>query len=162
MIKKLMLSILAGSFFFSGISQNPSVICSSGDNNSNTNIQITWSIGEVVIETISTQNQLITQGFNQGEYIVTAIKDLYNDKLEIKVYPNPASDFIILNCLDVKSLEVIKKYKITDLTGRLILEKLINQTVEQIDLSSFSSGTYLLSIENKSNNIIKSYQIIKK
>jgi len=65
---------------------------------------------------------------------------------DIKVFPNPASNFInITSELDNSTLCLY------DLTGRLILKQsnLKKSEVKQIDVSSFTKGLYLLKVENE-------------
>ena len=71
-------------------------------------------------------------------------------KNQISVFPNPSSDFIT-----IKSEEDIKSVKIYDIKGSLIKS---DQT-SQIDISAFSKGNYLISIETLSG--IETQKLIK-
>ncbi|MCX8532624.1 T9SS type A sorting domain-containing protein [Chryseobacterium luquanense] len=72
-------------------------------------------------------------------------------KKTFKVYPNPSSDFLI-----VEDLEKNLKVKIYDLSGKLLFETLSSGKTLKVDVSNFQKGQYLLNIENfKSEFFIK-------
>jgi len=75
-------------------------------------------------------------------------------KSEISVYPNP-----VINTLSISDIENIKSIKITDFTGRTL--KVIDSPSKDIDLSSLSSGSYLVTLYLK-NGAQSSYKIVKK
>ena len=64
---------------------------------------------------------------------------------EVIVYPNPASDHITIESKDPSVR--ISSVRITDLTGKLIREEPLNHTnIVELDLNSFTKGTYLISL----------------
>ncbi|MBC7524567.1 MAG: T9SS type A sorting domain-containing protein [Flavobacterium sp.] len=69
-------------------------------------------------------------------------------------YPNPIKDL-----LNIKYSHNITKVQIFNITGQELLTDNINTTQAQIDLSRFTSGTYLLKIS--SGDFVKSVKIIK-
>lgn len=72
-------------------------------------------------------------------------------KKTFKVYPNPSSDFLV-----VEDLEKNLKVKIYDLSGKLLFETLSSGKTLKVDISNFKKGQYLLNIENfKSDFFIK-------
>ncbi len=77
--------------------------------------------------------------------------DLKN-KLNISISPNPAKDFI-----NIQSDGKIKSVEIYNLHG----QKLITTTQKQINISSLSSGIYLVRVEDDKNNTTTK-KIIKK
>lgn len=74
------------------------------------------------------------------------------NKLNISISPNPAKDFI-----NIQSDGKIKSVEIYNLHG----QKLITTTQKQINISSLSSGVYLVRIEDDKNNTATK-KIIKK
>ena len=77
--------------------------------------------------------------------------DLFN------IYPNPALDFIIVE----KSLELpdVVKMSLFDQSGRLINQQSLSNPVNRIDLSSQTTGIYILMIETESG--INNWKIVK-
>ncbi len=65
----------------------------------------------------------------------------FENKNYVSIYPNPSNGF-----LQVKNSAPIKKWKIINLTGQTILQNSSNSFSQKIDVSSVSSGTYILEI----------------
>ncbi len=75
-------------------------------------------------------------------------------KLEFSVYPNPATEILIVENVPNKS-----QIRIYDVTGKIIIS-MIGDTYNEIDISGFESGMYIISvIDNNTGfgtkNIIK-------
>lgn len=79
-----------------------------------------------------------------------------NSTKAFKVFPNPTDNILFIETFDRK----IQKIELFDLQGRIL--KTINENKEkyQIDISNFSSGTYLIKLsEEKGSQTIK---VVKK
>ena len=63
---------------------------------------------------------------------------------EIRIYPNPANQTIFLS-----SNVNIKEVTLLDLTGKIVLNKVANSNLEQLDVSSFKNGLYLLKVSDE-------------
>ena len=72
-----------------------------------------------------------------------------------KIYPNPANSevFIEVNHPDAAVILLI------DANGKLISTKQINNSIEKINVSDFSSGIYSCQILNNKNTIIQSLKL---
>lgn len=64
-------------------------------------------------------------------------------KKVFKIYPNPSSDFLI-----VEDVERNLKVKIYDITGKLLYETLSSGKTLKINTDNFQKGQYILNIEN--------------
>ncbi|MGZ4036864.1 MAG: T9SS type A sorting domain-containing protein, partial [Bacteroidia bacterium] len=65
----------------------------------------------------------------------------------LSVYPNPASDqFVVKN---ENSIGLV--LKLTDATGKLIMERTIVSTSEQIDISRLARGIYFVELQGNTN-----------
>lgn len=62
------------------------------------------------------------------------------DKLDLSIYPNPATDRVTINCTD---MELIRIY---DLTGALILDLPVQQDTRNIDCSQLNAGCYIAEV----------------
>lgn len=71
----------------------------------------------------------------------------------VKIYPNPVKDVLNIEFLENNTIVVL-----TDITGRILLEKMVNSK-DKIDVSKLNSGIYILTIKN--NNIRKTFKLIK-
>lgn len=79
----------------------------------------------------------------------TEITDQKRD--EYKVYPNPSSGIFNIEISEKDSDNSLIVY---DLTGRIVLNKKIENILETIDLSHLSAGIYILTVNHQSQKII--------
>ncbi|MEC9209748.1 MAG: T9SS type A sorting domain-containing protein [Bacteroidota bacterium] len=154
-MKSFLFLLLFSPLLVFGQVTSPSLISNSGDSYSNNNVNMDFSIGEIVIETHQ-NNEILTQGFHQEILqISTGISEL---DLVTKVYPNPTSDFVIVELENDNTGEIL----IYDINGKLMLsDKLNNERKKQFDFSKFSQGNYLLHINIKDKRDIYKIQKIK-
>jgi len=155
-MKQILILTILGLFSFRSYSQSLSPeVFSSGGNVQNYN---QWTIGEPIILTLIGNNNILTEGFNQGTLDVTQIEIAKNDEDQINVYPNPVSTFLNINI--TSSTNHKWTAIIVDLSGRIVYEKnnIDNQT--QIDFSNFISSAFILKLNNTHN--FATYKIIKK
>ncbi len=96
---------------------------------------------------------LYWQGYENTADITTVIRDYEN--LGILLYPNPVTE-----TLNITFSENIDRMTITDITGRIIIDKSISTKTEQIDMTSFNAGIYFVNVY-KANKIYTS-KIIKR
>ena len=97
---------------------------------------------------------LYWQGYTNTETSTTGINKL--KELGVSIYPNPVSEILNISFND----EDINQLIITDVTGKAIVNKIVTSGTEQIDMSGFKSGIYLISMW-KGNEVYIS-KIIKK
>jgi hypothetical protein len=145
-----------------GQSIDRDVVSTSGGYANNSDLSVSWTIGEPVTETFASNNFVLYQGFQQGEYIVevpesneNGINDIYID-----VYPNPAGDFLVVDFKDPdKSNFTLNLYS---LNGKKIFSKKADPFSKNkyINLSEYQSGTYILKVINKQGS--KTFKIIIK
>ncbi|HLT53036.1 MAG TPA: T9SS type A sorting domain-containing protein [Flavobacteriaceae bacterium] len=70
-----------------------------------------------------------------------------------KMYPNPVSDVLYFSTQN----QIIEQVKLVDMNGRVILD--IPKSIELLDVSNLTAGTYLAQIKTSNGNISK--KIIK-
>ncbi|MGE0560758.1 MAG: YHYH protein [Flavobacteriales bacterium] len=97
--------------------------------------------------------------------IYTSTTDISLDefnKLDINVFPNPASDLISIQIGNIVGYDY--KIELFDLTGRLVKETKINkgQTIAYFDVETIYNGTYLVKISNGLNSETRKIIIQKK
>jgi hypothetical protein len=97
---------------------------------------------------------LYWQGYTNTATIPTDINGIENT--DISIYPNPVSEVLNITTSD----EGINRLVITDINGKKIIERNVINRNEQIDMSSFNSGIYIMNIY-KGNEVYTS-KIIKK
>jgi hypothetical protein len=75
----------------------------------------------------------------------TAIPELsFSRELEVLVYPNPVTDYLSVQ----KEINEALDYQITDLNGRITMEGVLIDEVQNIDFTKISSGIYFIKITN--------------
>ncbi len=141
-----------------------SVISSAGNTDKINNLYLEWTLGEPAIETISSNNQLYTQGFHQPMLAATiqhtkvAVKQ---ERYHIIIAPNPVRTIFTA----VIERETASKLFLTlsDLNGRPLISKTSDAKLQSIDfnLAAYSSGIYTLVISNASGSLFKIFKIIK-
>ncbi|MEZ4906991.1 MAG: T9SS type A sorting domain-containing protein [Saprospiraceae bacterium] len=91
-------------------------------------------------------------------YVPDAVDD--NDENSISVYPNPAFNYLYVS-LDNPNSEKCS-IEIFDESGRRIRK--FDYNLEEdffIDVSSFTSGSYFIRINDGENKIIKKFNVLK-
>jgi hypothetical protein len=135
------------------------VISPAGAHSIGTNVQLSWTLGETVIESLTGTNSILTQGFQQGSLKVTAIETTPNTGISITVYPNPVLSELILEISTSENPNF--RYQLFDLDGKLILSKKVENFPEIINMNNYSSGTYLLVVIKNGNEIFPKFKILK-
>lgn len=144
----LLLSFPALSFA-QDIKQN--VIGTAGDDFNNDKVSVSWTIGEVVSENLSTESYDLTQGFHQGNLVVNRINEEFPIIFQIKAYPNPVKDILIIESEDPGF-----EYQLINVQGKVISNGFIHSFSEEIDFTNLPSGTYFLQVEKyDTHKIIK-------
>ena len=153
----LLLGILWGHIGFSQ-TLTPEVYATSGNYFTNTNSSLSWTLGECVIETYSSTNNILTQGFQQSKFSITSIEENTNNSFFVLAYPNPTNSFINI-CTE--STEVGKmKVELLDIAGKLIHSETFQNNL-QLNLSEYSSSVYFIRVCDENNNSIKTFKLIK-
>lgn len=128
-----------------------SVLGSAGGDYSNSQLSVSWTVGEVMTETLKTDSHMLTQGFHQGNLVVSRIKQDLSVEFQIKTYPNPVKDLLI-----IESENPGFEYQIVNIHGSVISNGIIRSSSEEIDFNGFPPGTYFLKVEKQnSHKIIK-------
>ena len=136
------------------------VISSAGKTTINGNYNVSWTVGETVINTLSAGGTILTQGFHQPlliEILPTGLeKGLLLDMI---AYPNPAFDKVLFKGGDPSGIYHVR---VVDKLGKILLQKTLPASDLEILVEGYNNGTYLIEvIEDKTNkrrvfNVIKS------
>jgi Secretion system C-terminal sorting domain len=134
------------------------VIATAGETFENDEISISWTLGETIIETFEEGDIILTQGFHQDTYEITAIPEMQDQSVNISLFPNPANEefFIKYEGETFDSYEI----GIFDLNGRLLNKKMIHEELTGVDISNLKSSEYIISVFDK-NKTYRSYKLIK-
>ncbi len=73
----------------------------------------------------------------------------------IVVYPNPCSDYVIIDSME--DLDIVNVF---DMMGRLMVSKKAKGLTEQIDVSHLASGLYIFTVQMKNESRVVTRKII--
>ncbi len=135
------------------------VVSSGGETQSASGYEISWTIGEPVIETFTGGSNILSQGFHQSKLTVTSLTEILNPDIKLKVFPNPTNDFVL-----IQFNELIENsgYTLYNLTGKVLESKLITSNETKLDLRNYASGQYILKLTKNSTKPVQTFKIIKR
>lgn len=141
------------------IGQELEIIGSSGTQSNSSTYQVSYTIGELVVETGMTEDSIaVTQGFHQSNFTITNISEV-PVPADMRVYPNPTPGEIVI---ESSQLDQIEAFSLYDMKGSLVLQfENQNTNRTQMNLGHLSNGTYFLKATQKENPTPITYQIIK-
>ncbi|MCD4680029.1 MAG: T9SS type A sorting domain-containing protein [Bacteroidales bacterium] len=132
-----------------------------GDVFTGSDITLTWTIGEGVIETFSNNEMVLTQGFQQPSLKITVVEESDKIDFQINVYPNPTKDFLTINLVSKNDISCTTE--LFDMSGKLLFSKIFKgrEITENIDLTNYSSNLYILRIIDNRGKLVRTYKVQK-
>ena len=145
-----------------GQSLTPTVFSTSGSTFENANFSLSYSIGEPVTATVSTNNNILTQGFQQPVYEVVSDVTNYANSLSINinVFPNPTDKLVHVEFNAPENKKAVMY--LYDVTGKVISTETLQVNITQtINLENAASGQYHLKITDEYNQLLSTHKIQK-
>ncbi len=139
-MKKLILFFI--SIFSITYSFAQSTMSATADYAETSTIEIEWTIGEPFVETVSDGSNILTQGVHQSKLTNSGVGINEKENSLVNLYPNPATEYIIV---DIPSNVSDKTIIITDILGKTVL--ITNETL--ISVSALTNGVYFVTLERK-------------
>jgi len=136
-----------------------SVIATSGNSFDRSGLAMTYTIGELVIETFYSDNGILTQGFNQPRNRTSAVEVIPEINRQIVFFPNPTRDYISVTV--TTGSEISLDIEIMDLSGKKLMKFSEETDHFQIDLDRFLSGMYYIRIVDTLSGRISTHKVIK-
>lgn len=121
-------------------------------------MSVSWTLGEIITETVYTKDIAITQGFQQPDFTIELIDQAQGEKLPIKIYPNPTQGRLTLQLespIDRYLMEIV------DLQGRIIQRSWHQNMKTEIDLTPLPSGQYVIRVSEPRTHNFTIYHITK-
>ena len=131
---------------------------SSGGHFSSESYQLSWTVGEPVIETCNSASSQLTQGMHQSKLIVTAINEIEGLNLSIVAYPNPVTDYVQLEVDSYRDEGLC--YSLHGMGGNLLAHGKLTGNRAKVPMDRYTPSAYLLKIVD-SNKVLKTFKIIK-
>jgi len=155
MIKLFLFPVL---FLIAFLTEAQEVVSTAGETQTISGYEISWTLGEPVIATVKSGSTILTQGFHQSKLTITPINEFPVSDIELKVYPNPTDEFVTIN---MNKLDENLSFSLFDLAGKLIESKPIITLETKLFLNACSSGTYVLKLQNGTQQTLQTFKIIK-
>lgn len=155
-MKKLLLLLLLTSFA-SAQSISKKVIGAAGKTQSNSNLKISYTVGEPVVGLMTAGGNQLGNGYYPALNLQTLSVEDNTLDVKLRVYPNPTSQSLYVSHPELNSFGIT----IVDLNGKQLYSGTISKE-EPLDVSNFSQGMYLVTIENTTSHKKNTYKIIKK
>ncbi|MBN1180691.1 MAG: T9SS type A sorting domain-containing protein [Bacteroidales bacterium] len=144
--------------FFCNTGNSQELVSNGGDNFETLTGSISWSLGEIAIETLSADSIVLTQGFQQSCITIGALHK-YSEEIRVqcRVYPVPATDYITVEMDEYHAKFYLVLY---DICGEEVIRERIKSQETKIVLNHLPASDYILRIISN-EKIIKSFKIIK-
>ncbi|MDI1355193.1 MAG: T9SS type A sorting domain-containing protein [bacterium] len=144
--------------------------------NGSINITINGGVGPYTFNWSNGATTEDISGLNPGTYMVTIIDAngctssmTFNvDNLTgisggqitanmVKLYPNPANDFLTIEANGYR----IDKVEVINLLGQTVIENTVNLATAELNVSDLTSGTYFVKVTVNNNSVTKKVNIAK-
>jgi len=160
MKKQLIIFIILFSslFGYSQTSIEKSSIDSGGDTATVGTTTLLYTIGEAVVQETSNGTIHISEGFISAEVLdVLEISD-YTELVGVSIYPNPTIDYVKIN------FSTNEEHLITlfDYSGKQLgVYQSGNDHLFSLDMQKYSSGIYLVLVQNKNQQQYNTFKLVK-
>lgn len=124
------------------------------------NNSVEFTIGEPVIQTLSTGQGVLTQGFHQTKLEIVAVDPETETLNGIEVFPNPFPEQFTIRNLGTSEVSG----EIYDISGKRVSETIrVSPGAEvPVDANGMSAGQYFLRIRvNDNTSQSKTFKIVK-
>lgn len=132
------------------------VISSQGQTINGSNGSLQYTVGEVIISTISNGENGLTQGFHQTKWTLEVLDSVPD--INVSIYPNPASE--VLNIETTLYENTI--FTLYDAKGRVVIEEELTSIKTAVNVAHLARGGYFLVFRNEALKLsVKTHKIIK-
>lgn len=140
---------------------SPKVWANAGQYKEISGMSINYTIGEALIQTATTGSNIFTFGFNQLETILSAIIDIDGKNIDIKAYPNPVIDNIIIELSEALSKTLM--FTLSDINGKKVYSQKpeLGTTHIQIPTRDLPMGIYFVEIRQEGGLLLHTFKIVK-
>lgn len=157
-MKKILLGLtLLTSSISIAQSVSPEVLATAGAHFAIPSIQISWTLGEPITETLTNSSGTLTQGFQQSNIAVVGISD-YDFSYSVQAFPNPTIDVVRIELSENVSEGSLS---IVDPTGKTIFVKDITESEFMLDFAPYTQGTYFLNLMDENGMLLHTVRLQK-
>jgi hypothetical protein len=84
------------------------------------------------------------------------LPDFYPKWLDVKIYPNPATDNLNIY-MDYDVRWIGKEIYVLDMTGKVMMKKSVTATMQSINISQLSKGIYFIRMGKEDDNVLRKF-----
>jgi len=133
------------------------VVSTTGGNATGIGGSLSYTVGQLVYTTNTGTNGSVLQGIQQPFEIYTTVGiNESTINLELSVYPNPTTNYLILKVEEMEDLT----FQLFDLQGKDIENMKVMEMNTTIKMDRLPKATYILKVV-KNNKLVKTFKIIK-
>jgi hypothetical protein len=134
------------------------IVSAAGQQITGTNGQVSYTVGEPAITTLSSTGNIVSQGYQQGGLHALAIYEVSPSLYTVSVYPNPATGQLTV---DIQGLDQKAAFSLYDVGGKLLYEVSTTEQKTLVDFSHYAAGQYLLQLTDREGKIFNTQKITK-
>ena len=141
---------------FSGISLHAQeVLSSQGELYTSDNLIMDYTLGEIFIETVSSESHTLTQGFHQTSWSFLGQVN-HKEDYRATVFPNPSIDQLNIEAYDFQDVS----YTLFDANGKLLRQGQLQSQLTELDVRSLAAGHYSLILSSDVERL-KTFKLVK-
>ena len=146
-------------------SLSPQVLSSAGEYKTIGSGSLSYTVGETEVKTYTQNGQVLTQGFQQPQEILSSLLDAQTEAIGFEIYPSPA-DQSVFTAWDIPADGEVR-ISITDAQGKLVYNdfnrsETEGRTILPIHTAQLASGNYVISFAYMSENLTTPHVVSKK
>lgn len=157
-MKRISIAIFTAIAVFSTKAFSQEVASASGNVFQNAEGSVSFTVGELTVETLSAENSVLTQGFHQPALTIVPVNNPETGTIQALVFPNPASDKIQLNVYDENFSGM--EYFLNNSSGIVLLNGTIESENTIVSFEGLSPAIYFLVVK-KNGKEVKTFKIVK-
>ena len=135
---------------------SPEVLANAGGHGNQSNVQLSWTLGELSIATGTSSQNTLTQGFHQTQLVITEVEDAFPETWEVKAYPNPVSDLLHVSW---GGTEETVGLRFTNMAGQVLLTDQVEGSATQVNVEQFPQGIYFLEVYTPAGTQGKTFKV---
>ena len=156
-MKKLFTTLFLTIALFAMVSAQSAIVPTGGTASGNGGT-VTYTVGQIAVQTNSDGTTTISEGVQQPfEISVVGVDDYPGITLNAVIYPNPTQGIVQL---EITNFQLEGEIHVYDVSGKFLLKKTIEGQTTQMDLSTYAPGTYYLSVYSNSQKL-KTFKVVK-
>ena len=119
---------------------------------------VTYTVGQIAVQTYSNGTFTISEGVQQPYEIQTIGIDNYPGiTLNAMVYPNPTVGNVQLT---INNEQLEGEVKVFDMNGKFLFSKRIERQNTEIPMSDLAAGTYFVNVLD-GTQVLKTFKVVK-